>query len=106
MPNNAMMTVTTADSKYSRMTVFGGPVSFSSFSILTSRSRPFGRTERGVKTSGFSATFLSVVVTGSFITDILDAVNSQGQAVRGAQTAPTSGNRRHPGNLFFSTTCD
>src|SRR6185369_1974786 len=28
MPNNAMMTVTTADSKYSRQTVFGGPFGF------------------------------------------------------------------------------
>jgi hypothetical protein len=26
MPNNAMITVTTADSKYSRQTVFGGPL--------------------------------------------------------------------------------
>src|SRR5881397_62537 len=28
MPNRAMMTVTTADSKYSRHTVFGGPFGF------------------------------------------------------------------------------
>lgn len=28
MPNNAMMTVTTADSKYSRQTDFGGPCGF------------------------------------------------------------------------------
>ena len=28
IPNNAMITVTTADSKYSRQTVFGGPCGF------------------------------------------------------------------------------
>ena len=28
IPNSAMMTVTTADSKYSRQTVFGGPLGF------------------------------------------------------------------------------
>jgi hypothetical protein len=28
MPNNAMITVTTADSKYSRQIVFGGPFGF------------------------------------------------------------------------------
>src|SRR5436190_2256115 len=76
MPNKAMMTVTTADSKYSRMTVLRGPVSFSSFSIFGSSSRPFGRTERGVKTSGFSAVPGSVVVTGSFINDILEGCSA------------------------------
>src|SRR4030095_7978593 len=76
IPNKAMMTVTTADSKYSRMTVLRGPVSFSSFSIFTSRSRPLGCAERGVKTSGLSAVLGSVAVTGSFINDILEGCSA------------------------------
>src|SRR5438876_6313288 len=70
IPNNAMMTVTTADSKYSRMTVLGGPTG--SASTSTSRSRPLGRTDRAVKASGFSELFFSVVVTGSLIDFIVD----------------------------------
>src|SRR5581483_11815126 len=71
MPNKAMITVTTADSKYSRITVFGGPEASVSFSSFTSRSRPFGFTERAANTSGLSAIFFSVV-TGSFITAIVE----------------------------------
>jgi hypothetical protein len=54
--NNAMITVTTADSKYSRMTVFGGPGSVS-FSAGVSRSRPFARTGRAVNTPAFRQVF-------------------------------------------------
>src|SRR4051812_42330824 len=81
IPNRAIMTVTTADSKYSRITDFGGPTSFSfSFSIFASPSRPFDRTGRGVNRSGLLAVSLSVVVTESFIDAIVDAQNLYGQA--------------------------
>src|SRR5438128_7987625 len=70
IPNKAMITVTTADSKYSRMTVLGGPSG--SASTSTSRSRPLGLTDRAVKGAGFSEVFFSVVVTGSLIRFIVD----------------------------------
>ena len=34
MPNSAMITVTTADSKYSRQTLFGGPCGLAGGSVL------------------------------------------------------------------------
>src|SRR5438128_10898220 len=79
MPNKAMITVTTADSKYSRTTVLGGPVG----SVLTfdSRSRPLGLAERGLKTVAFSVVFFSVVIADSFIADIVDAGPRCGQAM-------------------------
>src|SRR2546421_917270 len=73
IPNKAMMTVTTADSKYSRMTVFGGPRG--SASTSTSRSRPLGRTDRAVKVSVFSEVLFSAVVTGSLIGFIVDGAS-------------------------------
>src|SRR5205807_3316294 len=76
MPNKAMITVTAADSKYSRITVLGGPVG--SVSTTDSRSRPLGLTGRALKTPALS--FFSVVIAGSFIEDIVDAVTRDGQA--------------------------
>ena len=75
MPNKAMITVTTADSKYSRMTVLGGPVG--SVSTNDSRSRPLGLTGRALKTP---LLLFSVVIAGSFIEDIVDAGTRDGQA--------------------------
>src|SRR2546426_12757625 len=76
MPNKAMITVTTADSKYSRMTVLAGPVG--SVSTNESRSRPLGLTGRALKTPALS--LFSVVIAGSFIDDIVDAGKRDGQA--------------------------
>src|SRR4051794_24402328 len=78
IPNSAMMTVTTADSKYSRMTVFGGPTT--SGSTFTSRSRPFDLTERAVNVSVFSGDSLSKVVAGSLIQLHRRLAGSLGQA--------------------------
>src|SRR2546427_4566052 len=75
MPNRAMITVTTADSKYSRMTLLGGPVA--SVSTNDSRSRPLGLTGRALKTP---LSLFSVVIAGSFIDDIVDAGKRDGQA--------------------------
>src|SRR5947208_13780180 len=77
MTNKAMITVTTADSKYSRMTVLGGPVG--SVSTNESRSRPFGLTGRALKTPALS--LFPVVIAGSFIDDIVDAGERDGQAM-------------------------
>src|SRR5438876_6815793 len=78
IPNKAMMTVTTADSKYSRMTLLGGPVG--SASTLASRSRPLDRTDREVNALGFSVVFSSVAMAGSFIADIVEVGERRGQA--------------------------
>src|SRR2546423_12615526 len=78
IPNKAMMTVTTADSKYSRMTLLGGPVG--SASTLASRSRPLDRTDREVNALGFSVVFSSVAMAGSFIADIVEVGKLRGQA--------------------------
>jgi hypothetical protein len=69
IPNKAIMTVTTADSKYSRMTVFGGPAG--SAATSTSRSRPFDFTGRGANASVLSG-LVSVVVARSLIDFIVD----------------------------------
>src|SRR6266576_1587243 len=70
IPNKAIITVTTADSKYSRMTVLGGPTGSASTSI--SRSRPLGRTDRAPKASGFSGVSCSLKKTVSLIGFIVD----------------------------------
>src|SRR2546428_5337057 len=78
IPNKAMMTVTIADSKYSRMTLRGGPNG--SASTFTSRSRPLDRTDREVNALGFSVGFSSVAMAGSFIADIVEVGKLRGQA--------------------------
>src|ERR1051326_383522 len=75
MPNNAMITATTAESKYWRITFVGGPSG--SASTGASRSRPLGLTGRAPKTAGLS---LSVVIADSLIEDIVDAGHDGGQA--------------------------
>src|SRR5436190_10951041 len=70
IPNRAMMTVTTADSKYSRTQVLGGPTG--SASPFRSRSRPFDRTGRALNASAFSVVSCFVVVAGSVIEFIVD----------------------------------
>src|SRR5437867_3618271 len=77
MPKSAMMTVTTADSKYSRIIVFGGP---GSLSIFVCRPRPFGLTEREVKTLAFSRVVSSVETVLSIIADIVEVAQHYGQA--------------------------
>src|SRR5436190_10568852 len=67
IPNSAMITVTTADSKYSRMIVLGGPAG--SASTFRSRSRPFDRTGRALNVSAFSVV---VFIAGSLIDFIVD----------------------------------
>jgi hypothetical protein len=71
MPKSAMITVTTADSKYSRMIVLGGPMG--SASVSTWRSRPFDFTSRAVKVEGFSFAGFSVVTADSLIANIVEA---------------------------------
>jgi hypothetical protein len=78
IPNRAMITVTTADSKYSRITLRGGPVG--STSTFASRSRPLDLTDREVKASAFSVVFSSVAMAGSFIADIVEVGERDGQA--------------------------
>src|SRR5688500_405346 len=56
MPKRAMMTVTTADSKYSRQTDFGGP--FGGVSGSTDRSWPL-RLKTREKADAFGLTFVS-----------------------------------------------
>src|SRR5882724_3443410 len=81
IPNKAIITVTTADSKYSRITDFGGPAGSVSTSAFGLRSRPFGLSERRLKTPAFSSVvFFSVVTTDSFIADIVDVGERYGQA--------------------------
>src|SRR5437667_10557462 len=77
MPNNAMITVTTADSKYSRKTVFGGPAM--SASTSDARSWPLGFTEREPKAPVVSFRFFSVVVADSVIADIVEVAQRRGQ---------------------------
>src|SRR6185436_7867324 len=77
MPNSAMMTVTAADSKYSRNMVFGGPTS--SGATSTARSRPFGFTSPAVTPSDFSLVFFSVVIVDSLIANIVEAAKQGGQ---------------------------
>src|SRR5712692_1895633 len=77
IPNNAMITVTTADSKYSRKTVFGGPAG--STSTSDSRSRPLGLTEREPNAPVVSFGFFSVVVADSVIADIVEVALRRGQ---------------------------
>lgn len=72
------MTVTTADSKYSRITLRGSPAG--SISTFASRSRPLALTEGEVKASAFSVVFSSVAVADSFIADIVEVGEHSGQA--------------------------
>jgi hypothetical protein len=58
MPNSAMITVTTADSKYSRQTDFGGPFGFVSGG--GTRSCPF-RPKSREREKGFGSVFVSEV---------------------------------------------
>src|SRR5215212_4641716 len=66
MPNNAITTVTTADSKYSRQTVFGGPCTGAGGGTFF--SWPF-RLKRREKVDGFVSVVVSVsaVVTLSVV---------------------------------------
>src|SRR6266571_2029828 len=80
MPNKAMITVTTADSKYSRKTVLGGPIG--SASTLDSRLRPLGSTDRDPNAVIVSLDLFSVVVADSVIADIVEARKYRGQAAR------------------------
>src|SRR5258707_15853439 len=77
IPNNAMITVTTADSKYSRKTVFGGPVTSVSTSEVA--SWPLELTEREPKAPVVSFGFFSVVVADSVIADIVEVALRHGQ---------------------------
>src|SRR6266581_8610733 len=77
MPKSAMMTVTTADSKYSRIIVFGGPGSASTF---VCRPRPFGLTDREVNTLAFSRVVSSVETVLSIIANIVEAAQHYRQA--------------------------
>src|SRR5437762_14038669 len=79
MPNKAMITVTTADSKYSRMTVLGGPVG--SVSTNDSRSRPLGLTGRAREALALS--LFSGVIAGASSDDIVDARKRDGRAMWG-----------------------
>src|SRR5260370_26814573 len=80
IPKRAIMTVTTADSKYSRMGLRGGPLV--SVSSCGSGSRPLGLTARGLNTPAFSVGLSSVVMADSFIADIVDVGKRRGQASR------------------------
>src|SRR5712691_7648562 len=80
MPNSAMITVTTADSKYSRKTVLGGPVS--SASTADAGSWPLGFTEREPNAPVVSFGFFSVVVADSVIVDIVEVALRHGQVSR------------------------
>jgi hypothetical protein len=63
------------------MTDFGGPEGSASTLSFGSRSRPLGLGERRVKTPVFSSpVFFSVVITDSFIVDIVDVSKYRGQA--------------------------
>lgn len=59
MPNRAMITVTTADSKYSRQTDFGGPFGF--VSGCGARAWPFRLNSRD-KEKDFGSVFVSEVL--------------------------------------------
>src|SRR5438477_1463881 len=65
MPNKAMITVTTADSKYSRSTVFGGPVGPTSTG--DSRLRPLESIARDLISGRLSSIIFSLVMAGSLI---------------------------------------
>src|SRR5216684_254674 len=80
MPNNAMITVTTADSKYSRKTVFGGPAS--SASTSDAGSWPLGFTEREPSAPVVCFGFFCVVVADSVIADIVEVALRRGQVSR------------------------
>src|SRR5829696_5308645 len=64
MPNSAMMTVTTADSKYSRQTDFGGPSGFTG--VNGCWSWPFRLKNRDHE-EGFTSAGLSVLVVGLLV---------------------------------------
>src|SRR5258706_346439 len=78
IPNKAMITVTTADSKYSRITLLGGPIG--SASTFVSTSRPLDLTGREENAPGFSVVFSSVVTVDSVIEDIVEVGKLHGQA--------------------------
>src|SRR5258708_26749733 len=78
IPNKAIMTVTTADSKYSRITLLGGPTG--SASTFVSTSRPLDLTGREENALGFSVVFSSVVTVDSFIANIVEVGKLDGQA--------------------------
>src|SRR6266481_1067295 len=78
IPNKAMMTVTTADSKYSRITLRGGPAG--SAPTLVSTSRPLDRTGRELNAPGFWVVFSVVVMVDSLIADIVEVGKLHGQA--------------------------
>ena len=65
MPNKAMMTVTTADSKYSRKTDFGGPLGF--VSVSATRDWPFRLNSRETENG-----FFSVLVTVGSVATLVD----------------------------------
>ena len=65
MPNNAMMTVTTADSKYSLKTDFGGPFGFVSGSAAL--DWPFRLNSRETENG-----FFSVFVTDGSVATLVD----------------------------------
>src|SRR5258706_3457931 len=98
IPNKAMITVTTADSKYSRMTLRGGPMG--SASTCASRSRPFDLTERGVNALGSAVVFSSVVMADSFIADIVEVAKRRGQAGLRSSLAVHLFQRRLRGGCF------
>ena len=59
MPNRAMITVTTADSKYSRQTDFGGPFGF----VSTAGDSPCPlRLNMRERENGFASVFVSVAL--------------------------------------------
>src|SRR6266852_956249 len=80
MPNSAMITVTTADSKYSRKTVLGGPLSAAS--TPDAGSWPLVFTEREQNATVVSFGFFSVVVADSVIVDIVEVALRRGQVSR------------------------
>jgi hypothetical protein len=61
MPNSAMITVTTADSKYSRQTDFGGPFGF--VSGCAGRACPF-RLKSRARENDFGSVVVSEVLIG------------------------------------------
>src|SRR6266478_4817955 len=94
MPNKAIMTVTTADSKYSRSKPLGGPTG--SASTFVSTSRPFDLTGREANGLGFAVVFSSVVMVDSLIADIVEGGKLHGQALRFAYLPFVSGPLARP----------
>src|SRR6185503_555214 len=79
MPNSAMMTVTTADSKYSRHTDFGGPCGFTG--VCTCLSWPL-RLKNRDNVEGF-ASVLSGVVVADLVVVRLVAIKKHPRYVTG-----------------------